>query len=288
MKSILEAMKKEQSKIVFNEILYQLKSANYLKDKWTFSYGKITHKKSGSVIVPLSKDANKSGDGLNVGLGIIDEYHSFPTSEIYDVLVSGSGARKQPLMAIITTAGFNLNHPCYNVEYKYCKQILDPDSPIENENYLVLINELDEGDDVKNPSNWEKANPILCSYESGRKYLESELKIALDVKEKMRNFLTKNMNRWISDQESVLIPLSTWRKNAVKFPDLTGKEVYVGVDLSKRIDLTAVSWIFPIGDKFYVRSHGFLPKETLAEKRHTDRVPYDLWIEEGHLTATRR
>ena len=56
--------------------------------------------------------------------------------------------------------------------------------------------------------------------------------------------------------------------------------------MSKRIDLTAVSWIFPYEDKFYVKSHGFLPKETLAEKRHTDKVPYDLWIEQGHLTAT--
>lgn len=75
-------------------------------------------------------------------------------------------------------------------------------------------------------------------------------------------------------------------KNVAKFPDLTGREVYVGIDISKRIDLSAVSWIFPYEDKFYVKSHGFLPKETLAEKRHTDKVPYDLWIEQGHLTAT--
>ena len=280
------ATKKDQSKIVFNEILYQLKSASYLKDKWSFSYGKITHKKSSSVIIPLSKDAGKTGDGLNVGLGILDEYHSHPTSEIYDVLVSGSGARKQPLMAIITTAGYNLNFPCYSVEYKYCKQILNTDSPIENEHYFVMINELDVNDNIQNSENWEKANPILCSYENGRKYLESELKIALDVKEKMRNFMTKNMNIWIDDKEQVLIPLATWRKNVAKFPNLTGKECYVGIDLSKKIDLTAVSWIFPVDDKFYVRSHGFLPKETLAEKRHSDRVPYDLWIEQGHLTAT--
>ncbi len=282
----IAGVKRDQSKLVFNEILSQLKSASYLNGKWTYSYGKITHKKSDSVITALSKDAGKTGDGLNPHCSVIDEFHAHPTSEILDVLVSGSGARLQPLLAIITTAGFNLNHPCYNVEYKYCKQILDPDNPISNEQYFVMINELDEGDDVKNPSNWIKSNPILCSYESGRKYLESELKIALDVKEKMRNFLTKNCNVWIDDKEQVLIPLSTWRKNAVKFPDLTGREVYVGVDLSKKIDITAVSWIFPIDDKFYVRSHGFLPKETLAEKRHTDRVPYDLWIQEGHLTAT--
>ena len=77
------------------------------------------------------------------------------------------------------------------MEYKYCKQILDPDNPLTNEQYLVMINELDEDDDVKNPVNWIKANPILCQFENGRKYLESELKIALDVKEKMQNFSDK-------------------------------------------------------------------------------------------------
>ena len=71
------------------------------------------------------KRCGKSGDGLNVQCGIIDEYHAHPTSEIYDVLVSGSGARPNPLMMIITTAGFNLSHPCYRVEYQYVSKILN-------------------------------------------------------------------------------------------------------------------------------------------------------------------
>ncbi|MBJ8026223.1 terminase TerL endonuclease subunit, partial [Bacillus cereus] len=133
-----------------------------------------------------------------------------PTSEIYDVLVSGSGARPQPLMMIITTAGFNLSHPCYRVEYQYVSKILDPNIDIENEEYFVMVNELDKDDEITNPEVWEKANPILCSYEEGRSFLKGELQSALDVPEKMRNYLTKNMNRWVDRKENGYMDMQKW------------------------------------------------------------------------------
>ncbi|PCN42074.1 terminase, partial [Brevibacillus laterosporus] len=179
-----------------------------LKGKFKVAYGKIQHLKSESFIAALSKDAGKTGDGFNVQAGIIDEYHAHPTSEIYDVLVSGMGARSQPLMMIITTAGFNLHYPCYSVEYKYISRILDPHSSIENEEYFVMVNELDKDDDIKDESVWIKANPILCSYEEGMAYLRGELKAALDVPEKMRNYLTKNMNRWVDQKENGYMSLA--------------------------------------------------------------------------------
>ncbi|MED3089141.1 terminase large subunit domain-containing protein, partial [Bacillus toyonensis] len=191
------ATKSEQSKIVWNEIKAQMNGCEDLKGKFNIAYGKIQHTKTDSFISALSKDAGKSGDGLNVQCGIIDEYHAHTTSEIYDVLVSGSGARPNPFMMIITTAGFNLNHPCYRVEYQYVSKILDPNVDIENEEYFVMVNELDKDDEITNPEVWEKANPILCSYEEGRSFLKGELQSALDVPEKMRNYLTKNMNRWV-------------------------------------------------------------------------------------------
>lgn len=98
--------------------------------------------------------------------------------------MSGSGARPNPLMMIITTAGFNLSHPCYRVEYQYVSKILDPNIDIENEEYFVMVNELDKDDEITNPEVWEKANPILCSYEEGQSFLKGELQSALDVPEK--------------------------------------------------------------------------------------------------------
>jgi phage terminase large subunit-like protein len=282
------ATKTEQSKIVWNEIKAQIQGCDFLKGRYKIAYGKIEHLKSGSFIAALSKDAGKTGDGLNVQCGIIDEYHAHPTSEIYDVLVSGMGARPQPLMMIITTAGFELNHPCYSVEYKYVSQLLDPNSPIENDEYFVMINELDKDDDIKDERNWEKANPILCSYEEGVNFLRGELKAALDVPEKLRNFLTKNMNIWVDMKDNSYMDMSKWAACCQDFDlsILEGLECVVGVDLSAKIDLTSVGFIFKKDGKYIVLGHSFMPEDTLNQKRRTDKVPYDLWVQQGWITAT--
>jgi phage terminase large subunit-like protein len=282
------ATKTEQSKIVWNEIKAQIQGCDFLKGKYKIAYGKIEHLKSGSFIAALSKDAGKTGDGLNVQCGIIDEYHAHPTSEIYDVLVSGMGARPQPLMMIITTAGFELQHPCYSVEYQYVSKILDPNNPIENDEYFVMINELDKDDDIKDERNWEKANPILCSYEEGLAYLRGELKAALDVPEKMRNFLTKNMNVWVDMKDNGYMDMSKWAACGQDFDlsILEGLECVVGVDLSAKIDLTSVGFIFKKDGKYIVLGHSFMPEDTLNQKRRTDKVPYDLWVRQGWITTT--
>jgi phage terminase large subunit-like protein len=282
------ATKTEQSKIVWNEIKAQIQGCDFLKGKYKIAYGKIEHLKSSSFIAALSKDAGKTGDGLNVQCGIIDEYHAHPTSEIYDVLVSGMGARPQPLMMIITTAGFELQHPCYSVEYQYVSKILDPNNPIENDEYFVMINELDKDDDIKDEKNWEKANPILCSYEEGVNFLRGELKAALDVPEKMRNFLTKNMNIWVDMKDNGYMDMSKWVDCGQDFDlsILEGLECVVGVDLSSKIDLTSVGFEFKKDGKYIVLSHSFMPEDTLDRKRKTDKVPYDLWVQQGWITTT--
>ncbi|MEK4149020.1 terminase TerL endonuclease subunit [Robertmurraya sp. FSL W8-0741] len=281
------ATKKEQAKIVWEETQKMIEGCGDLADKFRTAYGTITHIKSDSIIRPLSKEDRKSGDGYNPQCGIIDEYHAHETDEMYEIIESGMGARPQPLMMIITTAGLDLNNPCYRVEYHYVSQILDPNSPIENDNYFVMINELDKEDDVSDESNWQKANPILCSYENGIEYLRKRLKAALDVPEKMAKFLTKNMNLWVDQKQGGYMPLSKW--NACKVdedPDLTGKDVYIGVDLSKKIDLSSVGFIFPMDYGFHVKQHSFMPEDALKERQAKDRVPYAHWIDKGWLSVT--
>src|SRR5699024_5980821 len=106
------AIKNDQAKIVWEEIEGMIMGHEHLRDRFKVAYGTIEHLKSGSIIKPLSKEDSKTGDGYNPQCGIIDEYHAHPTSEMYDIIDSGMGARPQPLLMIITTAGFNLNNPC--------------------------------------------------------------------------------------------------------------------------------------------------------------------------------
>ncbi|HFJ9314971.1 terminase [Bacillus anthracis] len=279
---------RQQSSLVYNDILKQLGACDMLSKKYKDSYGKITHIKSDSTITPLSKEAKKTGDGTNPSLGIVDEYHAHDTSEIYDVIDSGMGARENTLMFIITTAGFNINGPCYK-EYKYCSRILDPnDLGVENDEYFVVICELDKGDDIKDETNWIKANPIVATYEAGMKKLRSDLKVALDNPEKMRSFLTKRMNIWVSRKENGYMDMSRWNKcdGVIELSELKGMECTVGADLSAKIDLTSVDFEFKKDDNYIVISHSFIPEDTLDEKMKTDKVPYDIWAQQGWITVT--
>ena len=283
---------KDQSDEVYIAVRDGIGSSALLDGKWKEAYGKIEIFRNGSVVVPLSRETRKTGDGKNPSVGIVDEYHNHLTSEIYDVLQSGMVARKEPLMFVITTAGFDLSRPCF-VEYEYVSRILDPDDDIENDDYFAIICELDEGDDIKDESNWIKANPIVATYEEGLESIRSDLKTALDVPEKMRSFMTKTMNIWVDMKVSGYIPSSKWK--ACRFDlvseteevfDITGRDVYIGVDLSKRIDLTSAGFVFPTDFGHHVIQHSFMPEEALAERRVKDKVPYDLWIEEGWLEVT--
>ena len=293
----IAATKKDQTRYVFNEADLIYKRNGLFKDKFKTVYGEIRHEKSGSVFARMSEEDKKKGDGSNPQCGLIDEYHAHDTSEYYDIITSGMKTRKQPLLFIITTAGFELNYPCYTEEYPYVSKILDPDNPVENDRYFVMINELDkdeEGkllDDINDESCWSKANPIVVLTDEGLESIRDELRVALDKPEKMRDFLTKTMNVWVNQRAHGYMLMDKWAKcGATKenpFPDVTGLRVIPGVDLSVVIDLTSVSFEIPLPDnKLAIMSHSFMPEETLAQKRHTDKVDYDQWVKEGWITAT--
>ncbi|MEH7503279.1 terminase TerL endonuclease subunit [Neobacillus drentensis] len=277
---------RQQSSLVYNDILKQLDACEMLAGKYKDAYGKITHLRSGSVIVPLSKEAKKTGDGTNPSVGIVDEYHAHDTSEIYDVIDSGMGARENTLMFIITTAGFNINGPCYK-EYKYCSQVLDPDNPVDNDEYFIIICELDKDDDIKDERNWIKANPIVATYEAGLKKLRSDLKIALDNPEKLRSFLTKRMNKWVDHKENGYMDMSKWAKcgREIDWEELRGQEIVIGIDLSAKIDLTSINFETK-KEKYLIKNHSFMPEDTIALRARTDKAHYQLWVKQGWITST--
>lgn len=288
------ATKTEQARIVWKETEAMLAGCPELKGKYEVKYGAIHHPKSRSIIRPLSKEDKKTGDGLNPQCGIIDEYHAHETDEIYNILDSGMIARAQPLLMIITTAGTNLNNPCYRSEYQYVSRLLNPNDPVENERYFAMVNELDKDengnliDDIKDEKVWLKANPIAASYPEGIENIRAKLKEALEKPGKMDDFLTKNMNVWINKREQAYISVDRWAScGTEKLPDISGLDAYVGVDLSATTDLTSVSIEVPLDDgKFVVLSHSFIPEEKLDERIKTDKMPFDQWVRQGWITAT--
>ncbi|HEY8415130.1 MAG TPA: terminase large subunit, partial [Thermaerobacter sp.] len=280
------ATKRDQARIVYDAArMMAIRSPDLLK-RLEPGKAEMIYPATGGKFAPLSKDT-KSLDGLNPHLGIIDEYHAHPTREMYDLLVSAMGKRLQPLLFIITTAGFDLAGPCYE-EYQYLTKVLEGE--LENEQYFAYIAQLDPDDNPQDESTWIKANPLLAATEAGMEYLRGELQAALDIPSQMRSFLTKNLNMWVDQREEGYMPMDRWRACAAgsenPMPDLAGRECYIGVDLSAKIDLTSVGVVFPLGGgRFAVLSHSFIPEERLRQRLKTDRVPYDAWARMGWLTV---
>ena len=289
--------KREQSKIVFNECNLMTKGS-ILRSKFNFKRDEIVHIKTGSFIKPLSKEDGKTGDGTNPACLILDEYHQHPTTDFYDL---GLGSNtKEPMLTIITTAGKDLTYPCYTQEYDYCSKVLDPDVDVKNDEYFIDICEADKGDDPGALETWQKANPIRAFYDEGIKKIAEDYEIAKQIPEKMIAFMTKVLNIWVSASNNGYMDMKKWKACEVKeFPiDLRGRPVYVGFDMSSKIDLTSVAFIVPYqtdkldsnGKKivyYFVWTHSFIPTvDKLREHIIKDKVPYDAWERLGYLTLT--
>lgn len=286
--SYCAGVKKSQSKIIFNECVNLLRGSP-LRAIFKITKTEIIHIKTGSFLKPLNKEDGQKGDGTNPAVLVIDEYHQHPTTEFYDLFLGSN--TKEGICMIITTAGLNLNSPCYTQEFKYCCEILENIS--DNDLYFVDILDIDVGDDILDAKIWEKANPIRYSYEKGKKDLEAFFDIAKATPEKMNIFKTKCLNIWVQAKDNGYMDMGKWKNCVVDFVDydLKGKPVYVGFDMSAKIDLTSVSFMIPIIEdkkrKYILFSHSFIPnEEKLRERIFKDKKPYDLWVQRGYITIT--
>lgn len=285
------AVDKGQARILYEASMAMARKSPDISKRLRIRDYKISHNTRGGQLSALSKDT-KNKDGLNPSGAIIDEYHAHPTSEIYDLLWSAWGQRAQALMTIITTAGFDTDSPCYR-EYEYGKSILRGD--VGNERYFVMIRELDQGDDENDSANWIKSNPLRAATPEGLAKLGEQWSEATGSRDpaKIRNWRVKNLNIWTHGSEASFMGdyLKEWAAAAVKpdeFAAMTkDKLCLVGVDLSKRIDLTGIGYVFELEDgRIAVSAHGFMPDETVAKHIQTDKKEYREWIRDGWMTST--
>lgn len=290
------ATKMDQAKIVWDETAKFIESDKDLRELYKIRRydNTITSLLTGSTIKAIGRDT-KTADGFRSILSVIDEYHAHPNNQLMKLLFDGQVNVDNALTLAITTAGFNLNSPCYE-HYQFCKKVLS--GTIDKESLFVFITEMDDADDIWNPENWAKANPLLLWNEDdtlNKEMIARMAEKAIDAKEKqgaeLVNFLTKSLNRWVTYSGGAYIDAEKWRACGcdLKLEDMRGRECYLGIDLSSGGDLTSIALIFPplVGDdKIYVWSHSFLPELRLLEHEKTDDVPYRLWATVGQLTLT--
>lgn len=290
------ATKQDQANIVWDEVEKFILADSCLSELYRIRRHDrtITSYVTGTEIKSLGRDT-KSVDGFRSILSIIDEYHAHPTNQMYKLLLDGQisvNTTGNALTLAITTAGFNLNGPCYE-QYKFAKQILD--GVVDKDSLFIYIAEMDVEDDIWDYKNWAKANPLLLWTEDDEYNMDavktlSEKAIDAQAKggEDLNNFLTKSLNTWVEYTRDDFVDLGALKacESDMSLEDMIGKSFYLGIDLSSGGDLTSIALVFPVGELFYVHSQSFMPFLRLEEHEKTDKAPYRIWAKQGQLILT--
>lgn len=269
------AVDREQAKICF-EASKELLRGSIFERLIKIYTGSIVYGKAASSYKPLSKDS-KNKDGLNPSCAVCDERHAWPTNEIYEVLKTGVGARTQPLIFSISTAGNDTSLPYYS-DIQVLKDVML--GLKEKDNHFIMLYMPDDEDEWSDPKTWHKVNPNF-GISLSASYMENEFKEAqMRGGTTLAAFCTKNLNMWV-DAPAVWINDDMVKANNAEFDEslLEGEECYVGIDLASKTDISAVSFFFP---RFKVLKYLFMIPEAKVEENE-DRVDYRLWREQGYL-----
>lgn len=277
------ATKEAQAKITFTEGQRMTRKSGNLGGLAKVHVKSISIDSKESFWKPLGKDS-KTEDGLNPHVVLVDEYHAHPDASMLEVMDSALGSRTQPLLFIITTAGFNAVCACKE-ERDYLIRVLE--GVIVDDSYFGVIYTLDEDDDWKDESAWVKANPnlgVTVKLEDMRRMCRK----AIESPSSKNNFLTKKLNIW-TDSEVQWANLDLWnlQNKVVDESELAGRECYAALDLSSNQDVTCWGLLFPMdnGEQVFLPRF-FLPKDSINERKRKDRVPYQAWADMGLIELT--
>ena len=281
------ATTRDQAKIVWADAKHMVDRSAGLRSALSVetSAHSIYVKTSASAFKALSKDNNGNLDGLNIHGAIIDELHGHPNRALWDVIETGTGARAQPLIWAITTAGSNRAGICYE-QQSYVRKILD--GVHDDPTYFGIIYSIDEGDDPFDPASWAKANPnygISVSPEDlARKALKAQQMAAAQ-----NNFMTKHLNVWVNADISWM-NMQSWEKCAdesLDESDFSGKDCLLSCDLATKVDVAAKIKLFwkDIDGKrhYYAFGRYYLPEEAADDGRNSY---YHGWATEGRMVLT--
>lgn len=272
----------EQSRISFRKATSYLESINKY-NLFKPLRGEIRFNKAHARFRILSSDAN-FGDGFNPSFAIIDEYHAMKNNDIPNVLISGMGARKQPLMMYITTAGFDLLCPCKKYR-DMCEEILR--SVKKDDTVFALIYEMDKDDNWKDKKNWKKCCPSL-GITVAEDFMEQQMTMAENNSSEEREILTKTFNMWVNMKNDWL-PYTLLLENTKKFEIEEFKDVpklygIMGIDLGSTSDMTSISLGFNYESKFYFKTWIFIPEIALEES--PNKHLYLEWKKRGLIEIT--
>ena len=287
------ATKEKQAKIA-SDAARRLVIASGLKSRIQVNAKNLYQQQTDCKLEPLGSDSDTT-DGLNPHFIGVDELHAWKTRGLLDVMESALGARVNPMMFQITTAGNDLVSPCGD-QHDYACKILDgilEDDP-STLSFFALIAHADTDDDWLSEKTWQKACPhwgVSVNPDEIRKMAAK----AKQMPSAAAEFKQKILNIWVHS-DAPWLSMEGWQKGQTtnrEFDDfarmLYGESCWGGVDLSSSIDLSALSLVFPPSDrhpnKWCILRWVWTPQDTLLERARRDRAPYDVWRDKHYLIA---
>ena len=295
------ATTRDQARIVFGEAERMVEASPPLRARVTRTVNNLAVLTTSSWFRPLSADASKM-DGLNVHFAAVDEVHEHPNPEIVQKLNTATGARRQPLIFEITTAGHDRHSVCWQ-HHEFSVKALEGSIPAEStDSWFAYIATIDPGDDWTDPAVWIKANPSL-SVTVKVEDLKRQVDEAREMPAQQNAIRRLRLNEW-TEQVTRWLDMDVWDEGgpprgtspaAVKTEmdamaeRLAGQPCYGGLDLARVNDLSAFVLLFPpngAGDRWTTLCRFWVPEEDILRRARRDRVPYDLWRDQGWLVAT--
>ncbi len=283
------ATTRDQARIVFNDAKRMAEKSAGLRNRFgveTSAHAVYVESESAS-FKALSRDQGGNLDGLNVHLGIIDELHAHKTRDVWDVIETATGAREQPLLWGITTAGFNRAGICYE-QRAYSLKVLS--GAVNDPEYFGIVYTVDD-EDLENrdrlfddPKLWEKANPnwnISVSPDD----IARKARKAREMTAAQNNFLTKHLNVWVN-ADTAWMDMAKWDQCAdstLELDDFAGSECWIGLDLASKKDVAALVILIKHNEQFYVFGRYYLPEDAVEESGNSQ---YEGWALDGRIITT--
>lgn len=234
---------------------------------------------NGSKFEPL---IGKPGDGASPSCAVIDEFHEHQTPDQYDTMLTGMGARRQPLMFIITTAGDNLAGPCYDKRLSIIRILTGAAS---DEEKFGIIYTVDSGVDWTTIDALRMANPNI-GVSVSEEFLRSRQKEGIENSRRQGVFKTKHLNLWVQSR-SAYFNMERWAAcydPTLRLEDFEGQRCIASLDLASKVDIAALELLFPLDDGgFACFRKLYLPEETVASSGNDH---YRGWAADGKLIVT--
>lgn len=272
----LAAFQRDQARIAFNDCKRFVQRSPQLMKRLDIWEHHVDCPGLESKMLPLAAEG-RGLHGLNVHMAILDELHVHRSREVFDVVTSGRGARSQPLILSITTAGHDRTSICWD-EHKYAELLLS--GGVQNDAAFAFVSQIEDGDDPYDRDIWRKANPNLGVSKTWE-YLEEETAKAKSSVAYENTVLQLDFNRW-TEQAIRWLSMPAWDDCKGHLPDLRGRPCWAGLDLGNTRDTNALALLFRLDDgRYAVKVWFWVPESSLSERAHQDRRQLLHWADAG-------